>query len=262
MQGIDDLTENAKALATKDILGDGIFVPSSFSHIDDKTREEICALDGEKRVEFILEKCFLAETKDVRFDGEFPLVELEDGVFALELGHKRFEKIDKKYRPLAYAVQLVSAYCELKEGYRVFLPYVSGELTFGAVLAEMAGVPLEIYLAVDEAKNDECDKTCKNLKKIFPKRADINCLEVAEDEKLEAIKNFSDYDDYLFGVDSSLGAVAFECLDDAEEESRFPSVIVAVDTPKDNACEVLKAFEIDAKDEKTARKKLEENFAV
>ncbi|MBQ9275997.1 MAG: hypothetical protein IJ226_00190 [Clostridia bacterium] len=233
--------------------GGGIFVPSSFSRIGSEERTKLLALSGDERERYISELLGI----EAQGTQESTLVELEEDVFVLELDRAR--KCLKERQATAFAAELASVYFDLEtEGrVRVFLPYEKA-LIYGAVFAEALGIPLEIFVATDKKERRECESVCDELKTIFPSRKDISIL-VVGDEVEESIKNFSDFDDYVFGLASGRATVAFEA---AEGEEDVPSIIVATDSPLDNPKEVLACLGEKAKDEDEAKKKLATLFAI
>ena len=235
--------------------GGGIFVPSSFSRIGCEERAKLLSLDGEEREKYIFG--LLGAETNASIGGA--LVELEEDVFVLELDRER--KILKDKQAVAFAAELVSVYFDLEtEGrVRLFLSYEKA-LIFGAVFAETIGIPLEIFVATDKKQRRECECACDELKTIFPSRGDISIISVG-DEVEETIKNFSDFDDYVFGLASGGAAVAFEAAE-REDEEGMTSIIVATDSPLDNPQEVLACLGERAGDEDEAKKKLATLFAI
>ena len=234
--------------------GGGLFVPSSFSRIGCEERAKLLAMTGEERENYILKLLGAGKCET----GDNALVELEEGVFVLELDRGRKER--KEMQAVAFAAGLASAYFDLETEKKLclFLPYERA-LLFGAVYAEMLGIPLEIFVATDKKQRRECERTCDDLKDLFPTRGEINVLTVG-DEIEETIKNFSDFDDYVFGLSSAGAAVAFEAAEGEDSDSL--SVIVATDSPMDNPQEVLACLGERAKDEEDAKKKLATLFAI
>ena len=216
--------------------------------MDDKLLSEIADCDGAKRIKLILEKCFsLSANEDMLpNDCDFPIVEIEDNLFVLELERAgMFVSIDTKKRPFVIAAALISAYVDLGVDGKVnlFLPQ-NKDFVDGAVLAKNVGVPFEIFVGADEDAEDE--KACY----------------IGIDKKAvgEIINDFSDFDDYVFDPISALAAGAFASVEEDVED--MPSVIVSVASPMQYAKEVISALGVKARDEQEAKRKLEELFAV
>ena len=144
------------------------------------------------------------------------------------------------------AAALVSAYMDLGVDGKanLFLPYADGYkvLAAGAVLAKNV-VPIEVFFGTSESETAVENVTCFEID-----RADVKLI----------IRDFSDFDDYVLDPISALAAGAYDAVD-ADET---PSIIVSVASPMRFATEVLSALGVRAKDEKVAREKLEELFAV
>ncbi len=241
---------------TKDFdKGGGIFVPSSFSRIGCDEREKLLTLDGEEREKYILGLLGV----ETPMPQDNALVELEEDVFVFELDGAR--KNFKDAQAVSFAASIASVYFDLETDgrLRLFLPYEKA-LIFGAVFAERLGIPLEIFVATDKKARRECECACDELKNIFPTREDINIL-VVGDEIEDTIKNFSDFDDYVFGLASARAAVAFEAAE-GEEIAGSLSIIVATDSPMDNPLEVLACLGEKASDMDEAKKKLATLFAI
>ena len=221
--------------------------PSSFRTMDDKLLDQIAALDGAERMEFILENCFSLKADFGEALCDFPLVEIEENLCVLELeSAKAFESFEEKLRPFIAAAALVSAYMDLGVDGKanLFLPYADGYkvLAAGAVLAKNV-VPIEVFFGTSESETAVENVTCFEID-----RADVKLI----------IRDFSDFDDYVLDPISALAAGAYDAVD-ADET---PSIIVSVASPMRFATEVLSALGVRAKDEKVAREKLEELFAV
>ena len=215
--------------------------------MDDKLWSEIAACDSAKRIRLILEKCFsMSVDEDVlQSVCDFPIVEIEDNLFVLELERAgMFVSIDTIKRPFVIAAVLTSAYMDLdtSEKANLFLPN-DKDLVCGAVLARDLGVPIDIFVGADEDKEEKA------------------CF-IGIDKKAvgEIIKDFSDFDDYVFDPISALAAGAFACVEEDVED--MPSVIVSVASPMQYAKEVISALGVKARDEQEAKRKLEELFAV
>ena len=64
--------------------------------MDDKLLDQIAALDGAERMEFILENCFSLKADFGEALCDFPLVEIEENLCVLELeSAKAFESFEK-----------------------------------------------------------------------------------------------------------------------------------------------------------------------
>ncbi len=216
--------------------------------MDDKLWSEIAACDSAKRIRLILEKCFSTSVDEDVLQSvcDFPIVEIEDNLFVLELERAgMFVSIDTKQMSFVIAAVFASAYMDLDIDGKInmFLPN-DKDLVCGAVLARDLGVPIDIFVGADEDKEEE--KACF----------------IGIDKKAvgEIIKDFSDFDDYVFDPISALAAGAFACVEEDVED--MPSVIVSVASPMQYAKEVISALGVKARDEQEAKRKLEELFAV
>lgn len=219
--------------------------PSSFRTMDDKLLDEITALEGAERIKFILDKCFAFDV-DIKKVQDFALVEIEENLCVLELANaKAFVSFDEKVIKYVVAAVVVSAYIDMACGkLNLFLPYdeTFTSLIDGAVLAKSL-LPIEIF--VGASGNKFCGEG-------------VTLKEIDEDEVGLIIRDFSDFDDYVFDPVSALAAGAYDLVEDEDT----PSVIVSVASPMTRAREVLQALGFRAKDEKSAREKLEELFAI
>lgn len=225
----------------------GIFVPSSFSRIDATLKQELEELIGNERVGLILKKCFGASCDaQLTIECDFPLVEIEDNLFVLELASaKSFETVDAESRPFVIAAVLMSACIDLNEKEtNLFFPIGNDDLQKGAVLAKNAGADINIFVGAGKDSQD----------------GDVTYIEVDDSEIKAIIKDFSDFDDYVFDPVSALAAGAFACLEDEIED--MPSIIVSVENPLDRALDVARALGIKARDEDEAKRKLEEMYAL
>ncbi|MBO4554568.1 MAG: hypothetical protein J5713_02185 [Clostridia bacterium] len=256
MQGKDFKISAENSAVINDFdLGGGLLVPSSFSRIDNALKEKIESVDGIERLALVLKACFGTELNFENLnDCDFPLVELEEDLFVLELESANgFKAVEEAKRPLLIAAVFASAYADLQidGNVRLFLPYEYKhfDVLRGALLAQKTGVPFEVYVGAKEEDFDKCQKALK----------DANCIAISREAVKETMNNFNDYDDYVFDVASALGASAFECV---EEEGDAPSVIVSVANPLENPLATLEAFDVKAKDEKDAIKKLKTLFAL
>ncbi len=226
-------------------------IPSSFRNMDDKLLDEIAALDGAERIEYILDKCFSIKADIVQAlpNGcDFPLVEIEEDLFVLELeSAKSFVSIDTKIRASVIASVLLSSYIDLAVDDEVdlFLPYdgVNIDLVDGALLANSLGAPFKVFVGASK----------KDINK-----QEVTCYEIDGESVKELIKDFSDFDDYVFDPVSVLAAGAYDCV----ENDGIPSVVVSIASPMQYAKEVLSALGVKARDEQEARIKLEDLFAV
>ncbi len=220
-------------------------------------KESIEAADGEERISLILKECFNETIEGAEEYCDFPMVELEENLFVLELESARaFESVKESRRPMLIAAVFAAAYSDLAEGetVKLFLPFAK-DLLFGAVLAKKIGVPIEIVVGVAEEDADdlkECVKALTDEK--------IKCVNVSKEAAHETMNNFNEYDDYVLDPVSARAASAFE--EGEEDGDETPSIIVSIDSPMRYAREVLMAVGVKAKDEKEARRKLEELFAV
>lgn len=213
--------------------------------MDDKLLDEITALDGADRIRCVLDKCFALDV-DLASLRDFALVEIEENLCVLELASaKAFASFDEKVRKYVVAAVLASAYIDLSCGkLNLFLPYdeTFRSLIDGAILAKSL-LPIEIF--VGTASSGVRDDG-------------VTYVEIDDDEVGLIIRDFSDFDDYVFDPVTALAAGAYDVIEDEDT----PSVIVSVASPMTRAREVLQALGFRAKDEKSAREKLEELFAV
>ena len=244
LKGIDVA---AKAANINDFDKDGgIFVPSSFSRIDADVLQEFDEVSDDERIGFILKRCF-----GIAFDdkelllSDIPLVEIEEDLYVLELANaNRFKAVDKELRPFVIAAELISVCVDLGfEETNLFLPSENNDFIKGATLAKDAGVNVNIFVGASEDREED------KFTYIAINNSDIKAM----------IKDFSDFDDYVFDPVSALGAGAFAIV---EGENDAPSIIVSVANPLDYAIEVARALGVKAKDEDEAKRKLEELYAL
>ena len=226
--------------------------PSSFRTMDDKLLCEIAACDGADRIALILEKCFSKsiDRSLLANSCDFPIVEIEEDLYVLEFERaKAFAFEDEKLRPFVIAAVLISAYVDLDvEGHaNLFLPCTDAckDFVSGAVVAKNAGVPFDVFVGAYDSAT---------------KINGVNVIDVEQTAVHELIRDFSDFDDYVFDPISALAAGAFACVEDEVEGT--PSIIASVESPMNFAKEVLSALGVRAKDEEQAREKLETLFAV
>lgn len=252
----DKRSAESSAAITDCDMGGGLIVPSSLHRIEGALKDKIDEADEEK-TSLILKECFGETVERIKDYCDLPIVELEENLFVIELESVRaFEGVEKEKRAMLIASTFAAAYSDLAiEGRaRLFLPFEKG-LLFGAVLAKRIGVPFEIFVASEEEEFAVCQASVKALND-----KDVKCASASKDAAFETINNFSEYDDYIFDPVSAMAASAFEAVE--EDEDEVPSIIVSVASPMRFALEVTRALGVKAKDEKEARRKLEELFAV